>query len=121
VPGPVRAPSGRELVEFPLSTATVMGQRVPCSGGGYFRIFPYALSRSLLRRVNDSAGLPFIFYLHPWEVDPGQPRVRAGWLSTFRHYTNLDACAARLKRLLADFRFGTVREVLAERGLVPAV
>jgi polysaccharide deacetylase family protein (PEP-CTERM system associated) len=119
-PGPVVAPSGRRIVEFPLSTANVLGQRIPCSGGGYFRIFPYWLSEYLLNHVNRHDGLPFIFYLHPWEVDPKQPRIAASRLSTFRHYTNLDACADRLERLVRSFRFGTVKQVLAERGLMPA-
>lgn len=119
VPGPVAAPSGRRIVEFPLSTAEVLGQRVPCSGGGYFRIFPYPVTRYLLRTVNSAARLPFVFYLHPWEVDPEQPRIRTGWLSRFRHYTNLSVCAARLKRLMAEFDFGAVRDVLASMKLLP--
>lgn len=118
VPGLVAAPSGRSIVEFPLSTARVLGQRIPCCGGGYFRILPYALTRRLLRRINKVDGLPFIFYLHPWEVDPGQPRIRAGWLSTFRHYTNLGACAGRLRDLVSRFRFGPVKEVLSARDLL---
>ena len=65
-------------------------------------------------------GRAFIFYLHPWEVDPGQPRVRVNLLSRFRHYTNLHACEGRLRRLLDEFRFGTVSEVLAEQGLLAA-
>lgn len=117
-PALIAAPSGRTIVEFPLSTARLLGQRIPCSGGGYFRIFPYAFTRHLLHKVNQCDGLPFIFYLHPWEVDPGQPRIRAGWLSTFRHYTNLSVCADRLGRLLAEFRFATARQVLAGRELL---
>ncbi len=119
VPGPVAAPSGRTIVEFPLSTAELLGQRLPCSGGGYFRIFPYALTRFLLKRVNSSAGLPFIFYLHPWEVDPEQPRVRAGWLSRFRHYTNLDLTEGRLRALMQEFRFAPMKEVLSQLDLLP--
>lgn len=121
MPGRVVAPSGRSIVEFPLSTAKVLGQRVPCSGGGYFRIFPYPVTRYLLRKVNSNARLPFIFYLHPWEVDPDQPRIRTDWLSRFRHYTNLSVCAERLKRLMTEFRFGTVRDVLASIRLLPPV
>jgi polysaccharide deacetylase family protein (PEP-CTERM system associated) len=104
---------GAELVEFPPTTARVLGQNVPAAGGGYFRLYPYALSRWLLRRVNEGEGQPAIFYLHPWEVDPEQPRVEAGWRSRFRHYNNLDKCEGRLRRLLGEFRFAPARQVLA--------
>jgi len=110
----IRRDSGR-LVEFPPSTAQLPGMRLPVAGGGYFRIFPYGITRWAVRRVN-AEGLPFIFYLHPWEVDPGQPRVRVGWRSRFRHYTNLDRCEARLRRLLTDFRFVSARESLEAQG-----
>jgi polysaccharide deacetylase family protein (PEP-CTERM system associated) len=120
-PGLMRAPSGREIVEFPLTTARLLGQRVPCSGGGYFRLLPFGLTRHLLTRVNQKDGLPFIFYLHPWEIDPQQPRVKANWLSTFRHYNNLDVCADRLERLLKTYRFSTVVDVLKGRGYQLAV
>ncbi len=105
------------LVEFPPSTACVPGVRLPVAGGGYFRIFPYGVTRWAVRRVN-AEGLPFIFYLHPWEVDPGQPRVRASWLSRFRHYTNLERCEARLRRLLGEFQFAPAREVLEAQGWI---
>jgi polysaccharide deacetylase family protein (PEP-CTERM system associated) len=119
-PGRITAPSGRTIAEFPMSTASFCGVRVPVSGGGYFRLLPYRLTRSGLRQINEARGLPFTFYLHPWEVDPDQPRVKVGWLSRFRHYTNLHSCEARLRRLLNDFSFGTMREVLAKRGLLAA-
>jgi polysaccharide deacetylase family protein (PEP-CTERM system associated) len=112
----LQTPNGKSLVEFPLSTARVLGYRLPVSGGGYFRIYPYALTRSGLAQVNRRQQ-PFIFYLHPWEIDPAQPRVSASRLSRFRHYHNLDKCESRLRRLLKDFRFGTVREVLQDLGL----
>ena len=117
-PGKVTAPSGATLVEFPMSAATFLGLKVPVSGGGYFRLLPYALTRRGLRQINERGGRPFTFYLHPWEVDPGQPRVRVGWLSRFRHYTNLDRCEPRLRRLLAEFRFAPMREVLRTCGLL---
>lgn len=110
--------SGARLIEFPLSTAQVGSYRLPISGGGYFRIFPYGITSWAVRQVN-AQGKPFIFYLHPWEIDPAQPRVRTNLLSRFRHYTNLDACEARLRRLVGEFRFGTVRDVLAGIGLEP--
>lgn len=120
-PGALAAPSGRTLIEFPMSAASFLGVRVPVSGGGYFRLLPYFVTRSGLRQINDAGGRPFTFYLHPWEVDPGQPRVRVKWLSRFRHYTNLHRCEPRLRRLLGEFQFGTMREVLEARGLLPAV
>ncbi|MDQ2639194.1 MAG: DUF3473 domain-containing protein [Pseudomonadota bacterium] len=116
-PGLIQAPSGRSIVEFPLTAAELFGQRVPCSGGGYFRLLPFGVTRRLLTRVNQKDGLPFIFYLHPWEIDPDQPRVKAGLLSSFRHYNNLDVCAHRLVRLLDSFEFGTVAQVLQSLGL----
>ncbi len=119
-PGEVRAPSGRSIVEFPLSTAHVAGKRVPCCGGGYFRLIPYRMTRWLLASINREQRVPFIFYLHPWELDPGQPRFEAGWRSKFRHYTNLGACEARLRQLVTDFVFVTVQQVLAELQLFKA-
>ena len=108
-PGAIRAPSGREIVEFPLSTANVGGRRIPCCGGGYFRLIPYPISKWLLASINGKQRLPFIFYLHPWEIDPEQPRFDAGRVSNFRHYTNLDVCEARLKRLIGEFSFERCR------------
>jgi len=110
-PGTVTAPSGRSILEFPMAPARLLGLKVPVTGGGYFRIFPYGLTRAGLKRIN-AAGRPFAFYLHPWEIDPDQPRVRVGALSRFRHYTNLSRCQARLRRLLAEFSFRPMREVL---------
>jgi polysaccharide deacetylase family protein (PEP-CTERM system associated) len=117
-PGVLLAPSKRGLVEFPMSAASFMGVQVPVSGGGYFRILPYWVTRTGLRQINKTHARPFTFYLHPWEVDPGQPRVKVGWFSRFRHYTNLDRCEARLERLLTEFSFGPMRNVLVERGLL---
>jgi polysaccharide deacetylase family protein (PEP-CTERM system associated) len=110
--------NGAKLVEFPPSTARLLGQNLPAAGGGYFRLYPYALSRWLIQRVNRDEGQPVIFYLHPWEVDPEQPRVEAGWRSKFRHYNNLEKCEGRLRQLLGDFRFGTARDVLSSHGLL---
>ncbi len=111
---------GRELVEIPLTTASVFGQRLPAAGGGYFRLYPYAVSRALFgRAARDGAG---IFYLHPWEVDPEQPRATGiSALSRFRHYNNLDRCLSRLECLLGDFRFGTVSEALLGAAELPRV
>ena len=116
-PGPVSAPSGRTLVEFPMVPANVLGMKVPVCGGGYFRIFPYWLTRAGLRQIN-GRGQTFPFYLHPWEIDPGQPRIRVGALSRFRHYTNLHRCESRLHRVLREFPFAPMRTVLAGRSLL---
>jgi polysaccharide deacetylase family protein (PEP-CTERM system associated) len=117
-PGHVTAPSGRTLVEFPMSAASFWGLRVPVSGGGYFRLLPYWVTRAGLRQINEKHGRPYTFYLHPWELDPGQPRIKVGWFSRFRHYNNLHCCEERLKRLLSDFSFGTMSHVLEMRGLL---
>jgi polysaccharide deacetylase family protein (PEP-CTERM system associated) len=116
-PGIVSTPLGRQIVEFPPSTANFLGLRVPVAGGGYFRLFPYWLTRQGLHQINRE-GQGFNFYLHPWEVDPEQPRIRAGWVSRFRHYTNLSRTHGRLRRLIGEFRFTTVRNVLADTGLL---
>jgi polysaccharide deacetylase family protein (PEP-CTERM system associated) len=119
-PHVLRAPSGRSLVEFPMSAANFCGIRVPVSGGGYFRLLPYWLTRAGLRQINARHNRPFTFYLHPWEIDPGQPRIRVAALSRFRHYTNLARCEGRLRRVLRDFRFSSMREALELQGLLPA-
>jgi hypothetical protein len=71
-----------------------------------------------MKRVNEGEGQPAIFYLHPWEVDPDQPRVETSWRSRFRHYNNLDKCEGRLRQLLAEFRFNTARNVLQQLGIM---
>lgn len=106
------ATAAGEIVEFPLTTASVMGYRMPAAGGGYFRLYPYWLSRWLLKRASVEQRAA-IFYLHPWEIDAEQPRVPgASLLSRFRHYNNLGQCLPRLRRLVKDFRFGTVQDTL---------
>jgi len=110
-------PAGHKLVEFPITTKPILGYRLPIGGGGYFRIYPYPFSRMALKSIN-SKSQPFIFYLHPWEVDPGQPRIETNWLSRFRHYNNLEKCEQRLESLLQDFRFSTVEAVLTDLKLL---
>lgn len=117
-PGHFDTPKGATIVEFPMSTAPMLGFTLPVSGGGYFRILPYWLTNAGLRKLNDQLARPFIFYLHPWEVDPAQPRVQTGLKSRLRHYTNLHRTEARLKRLIGDFSFAPVREVLGIRKLL---
>jgi polysaccharide deacetylase family protein (PEP-CTERM system associated) len=105
--------NGSVLTEFPLTTAKVFGQSVPAAGGGYFRQYPYALSRWLFERASNNQTKAQIFYLHPWEIDPDQPRVpNASWFSNFRHYTNLSRCLPRLERMIDDFQFGTISQSL---------
>lgn len=113
----LKTPAGHSIVEFPLSTAKVMNYRLPIAGGGYFRLYPYWLSRMGLKQINQQ-DKPFIFYLHPWEVDPDQPKISASWFSRFRHYNNLDKCEDRLRQLMTDFQFGTTWDVLKSLGLV---
>lgn len=92
------------LLEIPLSTVRVMRIDLPASGGGYFRLLPYSLTRRLLLQTGRANRSPAIFYLHPWEIDPEQPRQHsAPWLSRFRHYLNLDRTEPRLRRLLRTF------------------
>ncbi len=92
------------VLELPISTIRLAGRNLPCGGGGYFRLLPYGFSRCALARVNRVDGAPAIFYFHPWEIDPGQPRQPGiGAKTRFRHYINLGRTEARLGRLLRDF------------------
>ena len=117
-PHRMSTPKEKSIVEWPLATARIWGCRLPVAGGGYFRLLPYWFSRWGLASINRRELLPFIFYLHPWEIDPAQPRVSASWLSQFRHYTNLGKCEERLRRLLGEFEFGTARDCLVQLGLL---
>ncbi len=117
-PHRLSTPKGASIVEWPLATASILGCRLPVAGGGYFRLLPYWLSRWGLASINRNELQPFVFYLHPWEIDPAQPRVAANLLSQFRHYTNLGKCEERLRRLLGDFQFGTVHDGLEKLGLL---
>jgi polysaccharide deacetylase family protein (PEP-CTERM system associated) len=100
------------LMEIPISTVHALGRNWPAGGGGYFRLLPYAMSRWCIQRVNQADGKSAIFYFHPWEIDPGQPRVHNASAKTrFRHYVNLDKTETRLTRLLSDFQWGRVDDV----------
>jgi polysaccharide deacetylase family protein (PEP-CTERM system associated) len=100
------------LLEIPVTTVRWMARNLPAGGGGYFRLAPYRLSRWAIERVNRVDRQPAIFYFHPWEIDPEQPRVAGARLKTrFRHYLNLHQTEARLQRLLADFRWDRVDRV----------
>lgn len=103
------------LMEVPVSTVRWMGRNWPAGGGGFFRLLPYSVSRWQIARVNREDRRPAIFYFHPWEVDPEQPRVRAATLKTrFRHYVNLGRTEARLHRLLRDFAWGRADQVFRD-------
>jgi polysaccharide deacetylase family protein (PEP-CTERM system associated) len=124
IPGSPRHPhrlnldGGRQLVEVPLTTYRKGRFDIPVAGGGYFRLFPYAFTRHALREVNARDDMPFIFYIHPWEIDPEQPRIKASALSMFRHYNNLNRCMSRLESLVKDFQFDTAKAVLEDLGLL---
>lgn len=97
--------------EFPMSTVQVFGKNIPIGGGGYLRIFPYWWTRWGIRKAN-SAGQPAIVYLHPWELDPGHPRIKTSPLNHFRHYINLEKTESRLDALCKDFKFTSLRGLL---------
>jgi polysaccharide deacetylase family protein (PEP-CTERM system associated) len=109
--------SGKSIIEVPASTTRLGPLNVPIAGGGYFRILPYWWTRWGVHRVNEMEQRPAVFYLHPWEIDPEQPRLEAGRLSRFRHYRNLAATERRLRRLLSDFRFDTMQALVANAGI----
>lgn len=116
MPGSPRVPyrplADADFIEIPMSTVKIGGRIVQGGGGGYFRLLPYGLSSWLVRRVNAVEGQPFMFYLHPWELDAGQPRVAdLSVKSRIRHYTNLSRMDGKLDRLLQDFSWGRVDEV----------
>ena len=109
-----------DLVEIPVTTALFAGKRLAAGGGGFFRVLPYGFSRWAIRQVNRTDGRPAVFYFHPWEIDPDQPRVNGASLkSKLRHYTNLDGMAAKLRQLIFDFRWGRM-DVLAAREALRA-
>jgi len=113
----LKTPTNNHLIEYPLSTYNIFGHDFPVAGGGYFRLYPYWLSRYFYSNINKKLK-PFVFYLHPWEVDPEQPRVKASWFSEFRHYNNLDKCEGRLKKLLEEFSFTTMNDALTKQGFL---
>jgi Domain of unknown function (DUF3473)/Polysaccharide deacetylase len=101
------------IIEFPISTVKLFSQNFPISGGGYFRLFPYPFIKKGLKRINNVEKKPFIFYVHPWELDPAQPRIKGpSFKSKFRHYVNLDKTEDRFRKLLKDFNFSSVKEIM---------
>ena len=116
----IDTPSGT-LIEFPPTTVPVWGWTAPAAGGGYFRLFPFVVTRWACRRVA-GLGRPVNLYLHPWEFDPEQPRVPGLPLATrFRHYVGLRRTASRFDRLLAELPFGTITEALASIRIGPTL
>ena len=109
-----RVSRGSVLIEAPGSTVRWGPLNLPVGGGGYFRILPYGWTRWGIRRLNEIERQPAIFYLHPWEIDPDQPRLRAPALSRFRHYYNLGKTEGRLRALVREFRFSTMLTLLRE-------
>ena len=103
------------LIEVPVTTVEAFGRRMAAGGGGFFRVLPYDFSRWAIRQVNTVDGRPAIFYFHPWEIDPDQPRVAGAPLrSRLRHYTGLGAMAGKLARLARDFAWDRMDRVVAE-------
>lgn len=105
------------LLEIPATTLRLFNRNWPASGGGYFRLMPYELSRWMIRRVNEIDQLSAVFYFHPWEIDAGQPRIPGISAKTrFRHYVNIDRMESRLHRLLADFTWGRMDELFLKQA-----
>ncbi len=103
------------LLEIPVTTVEVFKQKLPCGGGGYFRLLPYPVSRWAMRRVNERDGKPCIFYFHPWEIDPDQPRQQGIGLKTrVRHYLNLARTEDRLRRLMGDFEWDRMDRIFLD-------
>jgi polysaccharide deacetylase family protein (PEP-CTERM system associated) len=107
----IERPTGR-LAEAPPATMSLMGARLPAGGGAYFRLLPYALVRSAFRAA-ERRGAPATFYIHPWELDPDQPRLTASPTTRLRHYGGLGRTRSRLERLLGEFRFGTIGDTVS--------
>lgn len=96
----------QNMVEYPISTSIIFGLKLPISGGGYFRLFPYSFTKMALSKINKHENQPFVFYIHPWEIDPKQPRINGtGIFTKLRHYNNLGKTAKRFTKLLQDFQF----------------
>ncbi|HET8727634.1 MAG TPA: XrtA system polysaccharide deacetylase [Alphaproteobacteria bacterium] len=113
-------PGAADLIEVPITTAPMLGRNVPCGGGGYFRLLPLGFSRWAMRRVAEREKEACVFYFHPWEIDPGQPRIPGVSLRTrVRHYTNLGSMADRLRRILTEFRWDRMDRIFLAGGEAP--
>lgn len=102
------------IIEVPLSCQNVAGVRIPFGGGGYFRLYPLKISRMLMKLCNKQ-GRPFVFYLHPWEIDDGQPRLKLPLIKKFRHYFNIKSTLKKFDEILKEFRFSTIKNMLNEK------
>ncbi|MCJ2187295.1 XrtA system polysaccharide deacetylase [Novosphingobium beihaiensis] len=110
--------AGHDFVEIPVTTAQFAGRRLAAGGGGFFRVLPYGFSRWAIRQVNGQERRPAVFYFHPWEIDPGQPRVEGAPLrSRVRHYTNLGVMERKLRQLLGEFRWGRMDDLAAREAV----
>ena len=105
---------GRQIKEFPPSTLRVLGGNIPIAGGGYLRLFPYKFTSWAIRHLNQTERQPAMVYLHPWELDPDQPRISASRLSRFRHYQNLDSTETKCQKLLAEFAWAPMEEAFSQ-------
>lgn len=115
--------SGRWIREFPPSTLRFFGVNVPIAGGGYFRLVPYGITAWAIRRINEQEQQPAMVYLHPWEIDPDQPKIYAHWRSRFRHYHNLESTATKVSQMLDEFCWAPMEHVLRNSlaaGQLPA-
>ena len=124
IPDAIRFPHTRQLnhgasiTEFPPSTVRLLGNNVPVAGGGYLRLYPYRFTSWAIRYLNRQEKQPALVYLHPWEIDIGQPRIAAPFRSRFRHYQNIGTLESKLKKLLADFAWKPMGEVLRQRSFM---
>jgi polysaccharide deacetylase family protein (PEP-CTERM system associated) len=110
-----RLKCGRQISEFPPSTLRFLGGNIPVAGGGYLRLFPYKLTAWAIHHLNKVERQPAMVYLHPWEIDPDQPRISASWLSRFRQYNNLNSTETKCLKLLDDFSWAPMEEVLSQK------
>jgi len=110
-------PAGAQLIEVPPSTLALGRMTLPVAGGGYLRLVPLAITRRIVAHLNRRERMAAVVYVHPWEIDVAQPRIRARWSNRFRHYTGLRGTESKLGTLLREFRFGPLRDVIREAGL----
>ena len=108
---------GNDFLEIPVTTVMAFGKKIPCGGGGFFRLLPYVLSRYAMKKVNNQDKRPCVFYFHPWEIDETQPFMRKATLkSKFRHYVNIQQMQHKIQRLLIDFNWASMADVFLDKG-----
>lgn len=116
-PKVVESEAAGEIFEIPPSTLSILGRNIPFGGGGYLRLYPIALTEWGVRSMNEKEGRPAVVYIHPWEIDPGQPRLNGTRRSVFRHYVNIEQAETKLVHLLSRFRFAPVRDAFPSGGI----